>query len=310
MPIPDFQQCMRPLLSAISDGEVHHFNEAYEDVCKHFKVSDEEKRQLLPSGKQTVVRNRCGWAKTYMKKAGLLLDPKRSHIQITERGLQVLKDKPDSFKVKYLKEISPEFVEFHKAKPKVVNIEQEQTGSKLSDMEDATDPLERLENAHLEIQSSLASELLQLVKDQDPIFLENLVVQLMHAMGYGGWSKESGETTQYTADGGVDGFINDDPLGLDTIYLQAKRYADNTIGRPDLQSFVGALEMKRARKGVFITTSQFSKDALDYIEMIEKKVVLIDGEKLAALMVEHNLGVSTKETYHVKAIDTDFFDDV
>ena len=173
-----------------------------------------------------------------------------------------------------------------------------------------TKTLKNRGGGYLEIQSSLVSELLQMVKDQDPIFLENLVVQLMHAMGYGGWNKESGETTQYTADGGVDGFINDDPLGLDTIYLQAKRYTGNTIGRPDLQSFVGALEMKRARKGVFITTSQFSKDALDYIEMIEKKVVLIDGKKLAELMVEHNLGVSIKETYRVKAIDTDFFDDV
>jgi len=304
MPIPDFQQCMRPHLLSLKDGEVHHFNEAYEDVCKHFDVSDDEKRQLLPSGKQTVVKNRCGWARTYMKKAGLLLDPKRSHVQITEQGLQVLKDQPEYFNIKYLKEISPEFVEFHQAKPKIVSVEQAETES-----EDATDPLERLENAHLEIQSSLASELLQLVKDQDPIFLENLVVQLMHAMGYGGWSKESGETTQYTADGGVDGFINDDPLGLDTIYLQAKRYTDIAIGRPDLQAFVGALEMKRARKGVFITTSRFSKDALDYIKMIEKKVVLIDGEKLASLMVEHNLGVATKETYRVKAIDTDFFDD-
>ncbi len=304
MPIPDFQQCMRPFLSAVSDGEVHHFNDAYEKVCEHFKVTDEEKRQLLPSGKQTIVKNRCGWARTFMKKAGLLLDPKRSHVQITKQGLQALKKQPDTINNKYLREISPEFVEFQKAKPKVTSSDQN------NKTEDSTDPLERLENAHLEIQSSLASELLQLVKDQDPIFLENLVVQLMHAMGYGGWSKESGETTQYTADGGVDGFINDDPLGLDTIYLQAKRYTDNAIGRPDLQAFVGALEMKRARKGVFITTSRFSKDALDYIEMIEKKVVLIDGEKLAALMVEHNLGVATKETYRVKAIDTDFFDDV
>lgn len=305
MPIPAFQQCMRPFLSALSDGEIHHFNDAYEKVCEHFKVGDEEKRQLLPSGKQTIVRNRCGWARTFMKKAGLLTDPKRSHAQITERGIQALKEQTDYINNKYLREISPEFVEFQRAKPKAVNTEKEQNES-----EDSTDPLERLENAHLEIQSSLASELLQLVKDQDPIFLENLVVQLMHAMGYGGWSKESGETTQYTADGGVDGFINDDPLGLDTIYLQAKRYTDNAIGRPDLQAFVGALEMKRARKGVFITTSRFREDALEYIGMIEKKVVLIDGEKLAALMVEHNLGVATKETYFVKAIDTDFFDDL
>jgi restriction system protein len=304
MATPDFQQCMRPFLAALSDGEVHHFNEAYEKVCQHFDVSDEEKRQLLPSGKQTVVRNRCGWARTYMKKAGLVLDPKRSHVQITPLGQQVLKDKPDYFNVKYLKEISTEFGVFHTAKPKVTTTQVQNL------TEDATDPLERLENAHLEIQTSLASELLQLIKNQDPIFLENLVVQLMHAMGYGGWSKSSGETTKYTADGGVDGFINDDPLGLDTIYLQAKRYTDVAIGRPDLQAFVGALEMKRARKGVFITTSRFSRDALEYISMIEKKVVLIDGEKLAALMVEHNLGVATKETYFVKSIDTDFFEDV
>ena len=305
MPIPDFQQCMHPFLSAIKDGEVHHFNDGYEYVCKQFNLSHAEKYQLLPSGKQTIIRNRCAWSKTYMKKAGLLIDPKRSHVQITPLGLQVLKDKPDFINVKYLKQISPEFVAFYKAKPKTVKTKKEP-----SDSEDTTDPLERLENAHLEIESSLASELLQMVKDKDPIFLENLVLQLMHAMGYGGWSKKSGQTTQYTADGGVDGFINDDPLGLDTIYLQAKRYSDNAIGRPDLQSFVGALEMKRARKGVFITTSRFSKEALDYISMIEKKVVLIDGEQLAALMVKHNLGVATKAVYYVKTIDTDFFDDV
>ena len=129
----------------------------------------------------------------------------------------------------------------------------------------------------------------------------------MQAMGYGGWSNESGQATQYTADGGVDGIINEDPLGLETIYLQAKRYADNVIGRPDIQAFVGALEMKRSRKGVFITTSRFSKDATDYVSLIEKKVVLIDGKKLASLMIKHNLGVTVKETYQVKTIDTDYF---
>ncbi len=304
MPIPDFQQCMRPFLAALEDGEVHHFNDGYEAVCSYFKVSDEERKTFLPSGKQTIVRNRCGWSRTYMKKAGLLTAPERSHVKITSLGLKVLGDNPEYFNVKYLKEISPEFVEFHTAKPKPAG-----AVPVLDENEESTDPLERLENAHFEIQSSLASELLQMVKDQDPVFLEKLVVRLMHAMGYGGWSEDSGETTQYSADGGVDGFINDDPLGLETIYLQAKRYSNNTIGRPDLQSFVGALEMKRARKGVFITTSTFSKDALDYIKMIEKKVILIDGPKLAELMVEHGLGVSIKDTYCVKAIDSDFFVD-
>ena len=304
MPIPDFQQFMRPFLAALEDGAVHNFNDGYESVCEQYGVTEEERRKLLPSGKQTYVRNRCGWANTYMKKAGLIISPERSRVQITERGLKVLKDKPDNFKVKYLKEISPEFVKFHAAKPKPTEIEVSR-----KEEDELADPLERLEIAHSEIQASLAGDLLQLVKDASPIFMEQLVVDLMHKMGYGGWSADSGETTQYTADGGVDGFINDDPLGLETIYLQAKRYAENTIGRPDLQSFVGALEMKRARKGVFITTSQFSKDALEYIRMIEKKVVLIDGQKLAKLMVEHNLGVATKDTYFVKTIDTDFFEE-
>jgi len=304
MPIPDFQQCMRPSLAVLEDGEVHHFNDGYENVLRVFEVTEEEKRQLLPSGKQTIVRNRCGWSNTYMKKAGLITSPKRSHFQITDLGKKVLVDKPNSFKVSYLKEISKEFVDFHTAKPKAIGITTPQDHN-----EEQTDPLERLVNAHSEIQDNIASELLQMIKDQSPDFLERLVVQLMHAMGYGGWSEESGEATQYTADGGVDGFINEDPLGLDTIYLQAKRYTDNSIGRPDLQAFVGALEMKRARKGVFITTSQFSREALEYIEMIEKKVVLIDGPTLAKLMVQHGLGVSTTETYSVKAIDSDFFDE-
>ncbi len=304
MSIPDFQQCMRPFLASLADGKVHHFNDGYEAVCHLFDVSDVERRELLPSGKQTIVRNRCGWARTYMKKAGLLTAPKRSYVQITDLGQKVLVENPEYFNVRYLKEISPEFVEFHTAKPKTASTEQTDHNA-----EEVVDPLERLENAYSEIQLALASELLQMVKDQDPIFLEKLVIRLMHAMGYGGWSADSGEATQYTADGGVDGFINEDPLGLETIYLQAKRYTENTVGRPDLQSFVGALEMKRARKGVFITTSQFSKDALEYIRMIEKKVILIDGSKLAELMVEHSLGVSEKDTYSVKAIDSDFFVD-
>ena len=303
MAIPDFQQCMRPFLAALEDSQIHHFNDGYEAVCKHFNVSEDERRKLLPSGKQTYVRNRCGWANTYMKKAGLITSPERSHVQITQRGLQVLEDKPDGFKVKYLKAISQEFVEFHTAKPKSAGSEQS-----LDDEEELTDPLERLVNAHSDIQLSLASEILQMVKDQPPQFLEGLVVKLMHAMGYGGWSEESGKTTQYTGDSGVDGLINEDPLGLDTIYLQAKRYTDNSVGRPDLQAFVGALEMKRARKGVFITTSQFSQDARDYIKIIEKKVVLIDGAELAKLMVKYDLGVSTTETYSVKAVDSDFFE--
>lgn len=306
MAIPDFQACMRPFLASISDGQLWHFNDAYESVCKHFGVTPEEKAQLLPSGKQTVVRNRCAWAKTYMKKAGLLTSPERSHIKITPVGLQVLKDKPDSISVSYLKQISAEFVEFSMARP--------QPNDSLSTVispadEEVSDPSERLQTAFREITESLADEILDQVKEQSPAFFEKLVVELMLAMGYGGWSEKAGQATQYTNDGGVDGIINEDPLGLDTIYLQAKRYSDNAIGRPEVQAFVGALEMKRAKKGVFITTSRFSRDAVEYVNMIEKRVVLIDGAHLAELMIRHGLGVTVKETLQIKTVDTDYFTD-
>ncbi len=303
MAIPDFQECMRPFLVALEKGQVHHFNDAYDYVCEFFNVSDEEKRKLLPSGKQRIVKSRCSWARTYMKKAGLLTSPKRGYVQITESGKTALIDRTDNINVKYLKKISSEFVNFHTAKPKVLG------ANKIEVNFDSADPIERIEQAYAEIESNLVADLLQIIKDQSPVFLEGLVVKLMHSMGYGGWSQDSGNTTQYTADGGIDGFINEDPLGLETIYLQAKRFSNNSVGRPDIQSFVGALEMKRARKGVFITTSKFSSEAMEYIKMIEKKVILIDGEQLARLMIFNDLGVTLKDSYEIKSIDTDFFID-
>ena len=306
MPTPDFQACMRPLLNSISNGQVSSFNDAYEAVCEHFDVTPEEKAERLPSGKQTKIRNRCGWARTYLKKAKLLTQPERGLIQITPLGLVALQQRSDRIDVKYLKTISPEFVEFHTSKSK-------SSDTLLTSVKDDTDalsdPTERLEQAHQELQTSLADDLLEQIKQQTPEFFEKLVVELMLAMGYGGWSEQAGQATQYTNDGGIDGIINEDPLGLDTIYLQAKRYTDNAVGRPDIQAFVGALEMKRSRKGVFITTSRFSRDAVDYVNMIEKRVVLIDGTQLAELMIRHNLGVTVKETYYIKDIDTDYFSD-
>ncbi|WP_049721913.1 restriction endonuclease [Gilvimarinus polysaccharolyticus] len=305
--IPDFQRCMRPLLAAIEDGQIHKFNEAFEQVCLHFKLTCEERAEKLPSGKQTVIRNRTAWARTYMNKAGLMMAPGRSQLQITQRGLAALKQEPERINVKFLKQF-PEFVEFYTAKPKSESTADHSVVAK-ADVESETDPTERLEQAHSEIQQELIEEVLATVKEQSPQFLETLVVELMQAMGYGGWSKDSGQATQYTADGGIDGIINEDPLGLDTIYLQAKRYTSGSIGRPDIQGFVGALEMKRAKKGVFITTSAFSRDALEYVKLIEKKIVLIDGQQLAELMIKHNLGVTVKETYQIKTIDSDFFSD-
>lgn len=302
MAIPDFQSCMRPLLQAVSDGQVHEFNEAFEKVCQHFGLTEEERNEKLPSGKQTVIRNRVAWSRTYLKKAGLLTAPGRAKLQITERGQLALTDRPDRVNVAYLKQY-PEFVEFHTAKPK-----DDTSTDSITEVESETDPQERLEKAFQEIQESLASELLDTIKQQPPQFLETLVVELMQAMGYGGWSQTSGVATSYTSDGGIDGVINEDPLGLDTIYLQAKRYTETAVSRPDIQAFVGALEMRRSRKGVFITTSRFSREAEEYINMIEKKVVLIDGKKLAQLMIKYNLGVSAKDTYQIKTIDSDYFE--
>lgn len=299
--IPDFQSCMRPLLASVRDGQIHRFNEAFEQVCIHFQLTEDERAEKLPSGKQTIIRNRIAWARTYLNKAGLLTAPGRSQLQITERGKAALEQEPERIDVRFLKQF-PEFVEFHTAKPKANST----IAAKDSDTED-TDPTERLEEAYSEIQQELIDEVLNTVKEQSPQFLEKLVVELMQAMGYGGWSKESGHATQYTADGGIDGLINEDPLGLETIYLQAKRYAENTVGREAIQAFSGALDMQRAHKGVFITTSKFSKGALEYVSMIQKKIILIDGPKLAGLMIKHNLGVSIKETYQIKTIDTDFF---
>lgn len=303
MPIPDFQSCMRPLLNSVRDGEIHTLSDAFELVCNFFKLTDAELVEKLPSGKQTVIRNRVSWSRTFMNKAGLLSAPGRGQLQITDRGIEALKQQPERIDVTYLKQF-PEFVEFQTPKTKKLTTDMSRQGD---DLTNSTDPLERLEGAHLEIQNSLSSDLLQTVKQQSPVFLEKLIVELMQAMGYGGWSKESGRATQYTADGGIDGLINEDPLGLDTIYLQAKRYTENTVGRPDIQQFAGALDMQRAKKGVFITTSQFSKEATDYVAKIDKQIVLINGAKLAELMIQYGLGVATKQTYAIKQIDSDYF---
>lgn len=299
MAIPDFQSCMRPLLAHIEDGRLEHFLKALDAVYVHFGLTDEEINELLPSGKQTKVKNRCGWARTYMKKAGLLTQPQRGHIQITEAGRKALKDCPDRITVRYLKDTYPEFAKFHASKP-----EAKTTTTIQSDEE--TDPSERLQTAYEEIKFSLAAELLETVKNNSWQFFEKLVVEMMIAMGYGGSRAESGKATQYTNDDGIDGIINEDKLGLDTIYLQAKKW-ENVVQRPEIDKFIGALTRQGARKGVFITTSSFSSGARDASTGLNMSIVLIDGKQLADLMIEYDLGVNTKETFRVKDIDTDYF---
>ncbi len=302
MPIPDFQSIMRPMLQHLSDGQQHSITELHDKISDDFGLTSEERKERINSGKQTVMRNRVGWARTYLNKAGLLEIPVKGHAQITERGRQALDECPDRVDVKYLKQYE-EFLEFltPKSQGQVTEVGAETTG------EEST-PEEQLEAAHKAIVKSLADEILDTIRTATPTFFEQLVVDLMISMGYGGSRKEAGQATQSTNDDGIDGIIKEDRLGLDTIYLQAKRW-QNTVHRPEIDKFIGSLTRHRARKGVFITTSDFSPGALDAVHTLDMKIVLIDGQQLAELMIEHNLGVTRKEVYEVKQIDSDYFNE-
>ncbi len=302
MPIPDYQTLMRPVLVTLDTHGDMSLRNLVDLLSDQYQLTDEERRRMTPSKRSPLMYNRVAWATTYLRKAGLIESPQRGISHLTASGRQALADNPEKIDASYLKQFEA-FEEFRA----IDNRSTEAAETQTVEVSEALDPTERLEQAHQELQASLADDLIAQVKRQTPEFFEKLVVELMLAMGYGGWSEKAGQATQYTNDGGVDGIINEDPLGLDTIYLQAKRYTDNSVGRPDVQSFVGALEMKRARKGVFITTSRFSRDAIDYVNMIEKRVVLIDGVQLAELMIRYDLGVTVKDTYQVKSLDTDYF---
>jgi restriction system protein len=300
MAIPDFQSVMRPVLATVQNGAPLPLNEVRERVADQFQLSEDERKELLPSGNQTVINNRVGWARTYLNKAGLLCIPAKGMVQITPGGLNALADGPERITVRWLKQF-PEFANFHTAKPQVTDL------PAALDIEiSETTPDEQLAQAHQALVQSLADELLALVRAATPSFFEQLVVDLMIAMGYGGSRKEAGKATQATNDGGIDGIIKEDKLGLDVIYLQAKRWT-NTVHRPEIDKFIGALTRQRARKGVFITTSDFSDGARTAALGLDIKVVLIDGVELAGLMVENNLGVSVKQVYEVKQLDSDYF---
>lgn len=299
MPIPDFQAIMRPLLQQLADDKEHTLSDLQNALTEEFGLTSEEVRQRLPSGRQTVINNRIGWARTYLSKAGLLEIPRRGAARITELGHQALAECPERVDVKYLKRFE-EFRHFHSHKPETRDNSNETSGG-----EEVT-PEEQLAEAHQTLNQSLADELLNTIKGASPGFFEQVVVDLMLAMGYGGSRKEAGQATQATNDDGIDGIIKEDRLGLDTVYLQAKRW-QNTVHRPEIDKFIGSLTRNRARKGVFITTSEFSAGALEAVRNLDMKVVLIDGQQLAELMIEHNLGVTRKEVYEVKQIDSDYF---
>jgi restriction system protein len=302
MTIPDFQTVMLPILQVAGDNQEHAIGDVIETLAGYFALSDEERKELLPSGRQFRFDNRIHWATTYLRKASLLQSTGRGRFSITERGLQVLNSNPPRIDKKFLEQFA-EFGEFQL---------RSRQDNEIAPVEEVSNqsPEEILETSYQNLRNELAEELLVRIMDCSPRFFEKLVVDLLVAMGYGGSRKDAGQALLLgqPGDGGVDGIIKEDRLGLDVVYVQAKRW-ESVVGRPVVQAFAGSLEGFRARKGVLISTSQFSKDAKDYVERIEKKIVLIDGQQLAQYMIDYGIGVAEVATYVVKKADTDYFGD-
>ncbi len=302
MAVPDYQSLMLPLLKITSDGKEHVFSEVAEALAQHFRLTDNDRKEMLSSGRQAKFENRVGWAQTYMKKAGLLESPGRGKVRITARGLKVLKEGHADISARFLRQF-PEFLEFQKVSRQDAGQEQEEKDEGI-----VQTPEESLESSYQNLRRALGQELLERSRSCSPRFFEQLVVDLLVAMGYGGSRQDAGQAVGQSGDEGIDGIIKEDKLGLDVVYVQAKRW-ERTVGRPDVQAFAGSLEGQRARKGVLITTSQFSQDAKDYVGKIEKKIVLIDGDQLAQLMIDHGIGVTQVANYTIKKIDLDYFGD-
>ena len=303
MPIPGYQSIMLPLLKFAGDKKEHSFREAIEHIANIFNLSEEERKEVLPSGQQYIIDNRVGWARTYLKKARLLESTKRSYFKITDLGLEVLQKNPKEINLKFLEQF-PQFIEFRNLRNE--NGEEEEEKKEEETLKQT--PQELLEYGYQRIKKDLAFELLNFVKKSSPRFFEKLVVELLIKMGYGGSLKDAGKAIGKSGDGGIDGIIKEDKLGLDIIYIQAKRW-ENVVGSKEVRNFVGSLAGQKANKGVFITTSSFTRDALDYVKTIPHKVILIDGETLAQYMIENDVGVSKITSYDIKKIDSDYFEE-
>ena len=304
MAIPDYQTLMLPVLRATADGSEHQMKELISSLIDKYDMTEEEKTQLLPSGAAHVFGSRVAWAKTYLKQAGLLSSPRRGVFVITASGKELLAKNPSNIDNNTLNGYKA-FRDFRErsrttdndsanSQP-VVELPLEQT------------PEDAMAAAYKRLRSELEAELLEQVSKASPTFFEQVVVDLVVAMGYGGSRQDAGRAIGKSGDGGVDGIIKEDKLGLDAIYLQAKRW-EATVGRPEIQKFAGALQGLRATKGIFITTSSYSRDALEYVQQIASKIILIDGKTLVRYMAEHNVGVSTVGRYEIKSVDSDYFE--
>ena len=299
MAVPKFFEFFDGFLRAVQDGELHTAKEVRERIAASMNITDADRAEMLPSGKQSTFDNRVAWARTYLDKAGLIETPARGRYRITKSGRNALESE-ETIDLKYLEQ-SEKFKEFHKAtSPGTVE--------SVSDEKDES-PMEILDSAFQQVNSTLASQLMDEVMKLTPTEFEKLVVKLLLKMGYGSGIDEAGMVTQKSNDGGIDGIIKEDQLGFSHIYIQAKQWAlEQTVGKPEIQKFVGALQGQQAQKGLFITTAKFSSGALQYVKNLPgAKVVLVDGTALTRLMIKHNVGVSVEHFYEVKRLDSDFF---
>lgn len=300
MAIPDYQSIMRPLLALAADGQSHRITDAVTRLADQFELSAEERKDLLPSGRQATFSNRVGWARAYLSKAGLLDSSQRGVFTITSRGREALSTNPERINVTILRQYE-EFRAFKAASADPVAPDQLAIAT-------IKTPEELLEESYQELRRGLAQDLLEKIKQNSPAYFERLVVDVLVAMGYGGSRPDAGRALGRSGDGGIDGVIDEDVLGLDVVYIQAKRW-EGPVHRPTVQEFVGSLEGHRARKGVLISTSTFSSGARDYVRMIDKRVILVDGQRLAELMIDHGVGVTAERSYVLNRVDLDYFEE-
>ena len=307
MSIPDFQSIMLPFLQVLSDGQERSMKEMVDSLAQRFSLTDTELEELLPSGQQTIFSNRVAWTKTHLKNAGLVDNPSRGRVRLSSDGSRILADAPARVDVRYLRQ----FENYRTFTGQNKDTSDQVVPTLETEEPAASTPQELFESSFRQMRDALAEELLDRLLECPPQFFERIVVKLLQAMGYGGQFGE-GKVTNYSQDGGIDGVIYEDKLGLDLVCIQAKRW-QGTVGRPVVQSFVGSMDMIRAKKGVVITTADYSRDAVEFVDRIEgKRVVLVNGKQLCQLMIDHNVGVAEKEkgTFVLKEISNDFFEEV
>lgn len=310
MAIPDYQRLMLPVLELFADGR-GSIKACLADLIRRFDISEEEAAELIPSGRVTMLANRAHWARTYMSKAGLLRSPRRNYHELTEAGRRLLASRPDRLDNRVLAEF--EGFEEWRLRSRSGHADVENRANKDLERpavspESAATPDDRIASAVAEIEANLADDLLSRLVDGTPGFFEKAVIQLLVAMGYGRGREGASRRLGRSGDGGIDGVIDEDTLGLDAVYVQAKRYGpENMVGRPAIQQFVGSLTGEGASKGVFVTTSGFTSDARRYVEKIAQRIVLVDGQRFARLMIAHGVGVRAIETITLSEIDENFF---